>query len=144
MTSPLDFSSLKNAIASLQDALSVVGDASWFTEQNPRVQKTLIAGVVQNFEFVYELSIKMLRRQLELEADSAESIDHLGYRDMLRTAGEKGLISDVEKWFDYRYLRNLTSHTYDIEKAKKVYEQTLFFVEDAVTLLQSLESRAYD
>lgn len=142
MNKKLDFSSLRNVISSLQDALGIVADEKWFSSQNQRIQNTLIAGVVQNFEFVYELSIKMLRRQLELEADSPESIDHASYRDMLRTAAGKGLITDVEKWFDYRYLRNLTSHTYDIEKAKQVYAQTLVFIDDAVKLLQNLESRS--
>ncbi|NOR69735.1 MAG: hypothetical protein GQ532_08610 [Methylomarinum sp.] len=37
-----------------------------------------MAGVIQNFEFVYELSIKMLKRQMELEVASPEDIDLSG------------------------------------------------------------------
>jgi hypothetical protein len=63
------------------------------------VQDILMAGVIQNFEFVYKLSIKMIRRQIELESASPEEIDKTNFWDMVRVAGEKGLIADVEAWF---------------------------------------------
>jgi hypothetical protein len=61
----LDLSSLRKAIASLEGAIEVVSDSPWFDRQPANLQNTLIAGVIQNFEFVYELSIKMLRRRIE-------------------------------------------------------------------------------
>ncbi|MET4001289.1 nucleotidyltransferase substrate binding protein [Marinobacterium sp. MBR-109] len=64
----LDLSPLRDAIQSLEDGIEVVSDISWFNQQNHKVRNTLIAGVIQNFEFVYEICVKMLRRQLELEA----------------------------------------------------------------------------
>lgn len=96
--SSLDLSALRSAIQSLDDGVSVVSDVDWFKKQNDKVQHTLIAGVIQNFEFVYEISIKMIRRQLEIEADSASEIDQASFRDVLRIAAEKGLIADVEAW----------------------------------------------
>lgn len=137
----LDLTPLRDAVQSLQDGIEVVSDEGWFNAQNPKVQNTLIAGVIQNFEFVYEICIKMLRRQLELDADSRDAIDHLGFRDLLRMGGEKGLIEDVEAWLVYRQMRNITSHTYDHEKARRVWEQTLIFIKDAKALLQRLEAR---
>ncbi len=59
----------------------------------------------------------------------------------LRIAGEKSLIADVEAWFFYRRMRNLSAHTYDREKARQVYQDTLTFVSDARSLLAVLEAR---
>jgi nucleotidyltransferase substrate binding protein (TIGR01987 family) len=141
MTAKLDLSALRNAIVSLQEGIGVVSDEHWFNAQSKAVQNTLVAGVIQNFEFVYELSIKMIRRQIEREAASPTEADYSDFRDLLRTAAEKGLITDVEAWFDYRKMRNITAHTYDHEKAKRVYDGTLTFIGDARALLETLDAR---
>jgi nucleotidyltransferase substrate binding protein (TIGR01987 family) len=60
---------------------------------------------------------------------------------MLRIAAEKALIADVEAWFGYRRMRNLSAHTYDQQKARQVYQDTLTFVADARALLACLEAR---
>jgi nucleotidyltransferase substrate binding protein (TIGR01987 family) len=137
----LDLSALRKAIISLQESIHVVSHKDWFCVQSASVQNTLLAGVIQNFEFVYELSIKMIRRQLELEAASPEEIDQSDFRGVLRYAGERGLIEEVESWFNYRKMRNMTSHTYDHEKAQQVYNGTVLFIEDAKALLKKLEAR---
>jgi hypothetical protein len=54
----LDLSPLRQVLTSLSDALEVVGDAAWFNQQSDKVRHTLIAGVIQNFEFMYEISVK--------------------------------------------------------------------------------------
>ena len=137
----LDLGALRSALASLEDGLEVVRDTSWFSQQTSKVQNTLIAGVIQNFEFVYEVGFKMLRRQIEREAASPTEVDESNFRDVLRVAAEKGLIADVEVWFRYRQMRNITAHTYDHEKAQQVYQGTLIFIDDARALLASLEAR---
>ncbi len=139
--SVLDLSALRDAIESLADGLEVVGDAVWFPAQTPKVRNTLIAGVIQNFEFVYEISVKMIKRRIELDALSPAEVDRTNFRELLREAGEKGLIDDVEAWFVYRRMRNVTAHTYDHAKAMQVYKDTLKFVEDARVLLARLEAR---
>src|SRR3990167_1837195 len=141
MVSILDFSALQKAIQSLHEAIEIISNHKWFNEQPSAVQNTLIAGAIKNFEFVYELSMKMLRRQLEWEADNPTEIDETGFKDLLRMAAEKGLIENVERWFAYRTMRNITSHTYDHEKAQRVYEDTLTFIKDAKILLENLENR---
>jgi nucleotidyltransferase substrate binding protein (TIGR01987 family) len=141
MTDKLDLSALRNALASLEASIAIVDQATWFAQQAPALQNTIIAGVIQNFEFVYELGIKMIRRQLELEAASPTEVDESSFRDLIRAAGEKGLIANVEAWFGYRRMRNITAHTYDHAKARQVYEGSLVFVKDARALLAALESR---
>lgn len=137
----LDLSALRGAVSSLEDGLEVVGNRDWFMQQSEKVQNTLIAGVIQNFEFVYEISFKMLKRQIEAESASPEEVDETNFREVLRVAAEKGLIADVEAWFKYRKMRNITSHTYDHEKAQQIYQDTLIFIDDARALLQKLETR---
>ena len=141
MDKPLDLSALHDAIASLSDGLEVVSDPIWFNQQTDKVQNTLISGVVKNFEFVYDISVKMLKRMIELESASPTEVDEGNFRDLLRTAGEKGLIPDVEAWLRYRKMRSITAHTYDHEKAQQVYRDTVGFVADARALLQILEKR---
>lgn len=137
----LDLGALRSALASLEDGLEVVSDADWFHQQSSKVRNTLIAGVIQNFEFVYEVGYKMLRRQIELEAASPADVDESNFRDVLRLAAEKGLIADVQAWFRYRQMRNTTAYTYDHAKAQQVYQGTLVFIDDARALLASLEAR---
>lgn len=137
----LDLSALRGAVSSLEDGLEVVSNSEWFNQQSDKVQNTLIAGVIQNFEFVYEISFKMIKRQIEEESASPDEVDKSDFRDLLRVAAEKGLIADVEPWFKYRKMRNTTAHTYDHEKAQQVYQDTLIFINDARALLQALETR---
>jgi nucleotidyltransferase substrate binding protein (TIGR01987 family) len=140
-TPQLDLSALREAVASLTDGLDIVSDPVWFNAQSEKVRNTLMAGVIKNFEFVYEISVKMLKRQIELESASPTEVDESSFREVLRAAGEKGLIADVEAWFKYRTMRNITAHTYDHDKARQVYVDTLTFIADARALLQALEAR---
>ena len=137
----LDLSALDNTIVSLEESIGVISNEAWFREQSRAVKNTLLAGVIQNFEFVYELSIKMIRRRIELDAATPTEADISDYRDLLRTAAERGLVADVEAWFDYRKLRNITAHTYDREKAQQVYRGIPAFLSGARQLLGALENR---
>ena len=129
----LDLSSLQKALPSLQKA----ADRS----QKAPSDEELRDAVIQRFEYSYELCWKMIKRALEQEAASPAEVDQLSYQDLFRTAAEKGIISKVEPWFEYRQQRNITSHTYDAKKAKKVYDSALKFLKDATALLQTLEKR---
>ncbi len=137
----LNLEALQNAITALENGLSVVNQSDWFNVQSIAVQNTLIAGVIQQFEFVYEISVKMIKRQIKLESASPNEVDESDFRNVLRVAAEKGLIVDNEAWFKYRQMRNMTSHTYDQVKAKQVYQGTQEFIIDACSLLKKLEAR---
>ena len=66
MNHKLDLTALRDAITSLDEGLEVVSDPDWFNEQSEKVKNTLISGVVKNFEFVYEISVKMVKRAMSL------------------------------------------------------------------------------
>jgi len=129
----LDFSPLEKAINSLNRALVRAIDASGDEE--------LRDACIQRFECTFELCWKMLKRQLELEMPNPTEVDGYSYRQLFRIAAERGLVQDVEAWFDYRERRNITSHTYDEEKAVMVFEALPAFAGHAGELLSSLKER---
>jgi len=99
-------------------------------------------GVIQRFEFTYELSHKMLKRYLEMAAASPAAIDDMNFADMIRTGNEQGLLlSDWPAWKGYRQLRTDTSHTYNEDKALKVIEKLPVFLDEAKFLLAQLQRR---
>lgn len=133
MSMKLDFSSLKKAIKSLGRAIAR-------TKKEPSDEE-LRDAVIQRFEYTYELACKMMKRQIEQESPNPAEIDRMSFKDLLRTAAEKGIISDVERWIVYRDQRNITSHTYDEAEAKSVYKTALAFFKDAEDILLKLEKR---
>lgn len=72
---------------------------------------------------------------------SADEIDAMSFRDLIRSGAERGLIDDPAAWFAFREDRNISSHTYDESKAKEVYRAALAFAPIARELLSRLESR---
>lgn len=141
MNEKLDLSALRSAINSLAEAVATVENHAWFQDQSPAVRNVIVAGVIQNFEFAYELAVKMIRRQLEIEAASPAEVDESSFRGVLRSAAERGLIQDVEAWFAYRQMRNATSHTYNQEKALEIWKGVPGFLQESRVLLSRLESR---
>jgi len=136
----LDFTAFKSALGSLAEAVNVTRDSVFMVSLTEAQRRTMCAGVIQNFEFTYELSWKMLRRQLIAE-EGGEEISVLSRKDLFRLAAQKMLLDDPESWFVFHHARNRTSHTYDEATAKEVYAVAIEFVPMAEALLASLESR---
>lgn len=99
---------------------------------------------IQGFEYTYELSLKMLRRQLEQIEASSDLVAQQGFKDLLRLAALRGLVRTPEAWFEFREYRNITSHIYDENKAKEVYKILPFFLEETNWLFQALQKRNMD
>jgi nucleotidyltransferase substrate binding protein (TIGR01987 family) len=135
----LDLSSLKKAIASLKNALNVAIPAS--LEAMPEDQQEVIkAGVIQNFEFTYELCWKFMKRWLEVNIGTAY-VDGVTRRELFRLSVENKLIKDVDQWMEYHDARNETSHTYDQDTADDIFQVAQTFFSDAFELLQILEEK---
>lgn len=139
MEEKLELQPLRDAFTSLSETLTELEDVAWFKQQKPVIQDTLIAGAIQKFEFVYELSLKMMTRQIKLMSISDENAELSDFRDVLREAVKKGLIENMDDWIGYRKMRNITSHTYDYEKAMTVYHQIAAFMQRSGFLLKELE-----
>lgn len=74
----------------------------------PSPSKLEIAGIVQAFEFTFELGWKTLKDFLESK-DMVVSYP----RDVIKEAFSVQLIVDGETWLDMFDKRNLMSHTYN-------------------------------
>jgi nucleotidyltransferase substrate binding protein (TIGR01987 family) len=138
MSNELDLKSLKNCIESLASAKNLLGQVQWFESLSDELQSLMISGAVKNFEFVYELSVKFIKRSIELSSLDPTEIDHLDFKEILRVSFEKGIISSPEPWFTFRKLRNTTAHTYDSDKAHLVSDRIEDLLEQAQFLLRQL------
>ena len=99
-------------------------------------------GLIQRFEFTYELSHKMLKRYLEATSATPDAFDAMPFADLVRTANEQGLLrSDWPRWRLFREMRGKTSHTYDENVALAVVADIPAFMEEAQFLLGELRSR---
>lgn len=135
----LDLSSLQRAVQSLQRAVNVAGTVIKGEVTND-YEEVIRAGVIQNFEFTYELCWKFMKRWLEANGEGP-TVDGATRKELFRLAAERQLVEDVEAWFQYARARNETSHIYNNQTAADVFESAKAFVKDAKFLLQRLESK---
>jgi len=99
-------------------------------------------GLVQRFEFTYELSHKMLRRFMEAGAANPTEFDEADFQYLIRTANEQGLLlGSWLQWRVYRDMRSKTSHTYDKGVALKVVAGIPAFLVEARFLLEQLQQK---
>ena len=131
----LDFSPLAKAVARLDEGLvRFCAD-----ESDAQIRD----GLIQRFEFTYDLAHKMLRRALEEASANPGEIDRLTFPTLIRTGVEQGLVQgEWADWRTFREMRNITSHTYDEAKALQVVAAIPAFLAEAQGLLARLEARA--
>lgn len=128
----LDFSSFEKALISLKKAL--------LRSQQQLDDEELRDACIQRFEYSFELAWKMLKRQLEKDVGNSQEVDTYSKKSLFRVGAERGLIKNVELWFDYLERRNLTTHTYNPVHAEEVYSVIAAFLSDAEDLLQKLKA----
>lgn len=130
----LDVSSLTKALATLEEAVNAY-------QKHPENGFIRDAGI-QRFEYTYELSYKMLRRYLEMTESTKSIIDDLSFPSLIRLGFERGLLaSEWVVWKGFREARNITTHTYDENKAQDVFEEIPAFLNEVRFLLNELQLR---
>ena len=127
----LDLTSLKKAMSSLQKAIERYG-------REPEDEEVRDS-VIQRFETSYELCWKMLSKKLQQRAPSPSQTPSLDFKSLMREGSRSGMIDDPEMWFEYRRMRNITSHTYEEATAEKVAGLAIFFLKDPKSLFEALE-----
>ncbi len=137
----LDLTSLTQAYAELVDALKYYNSPLAQTDKN--LQRHLMSGTIQAFEFTYELVIKFIRRYLELTEPSRETIVSMTFPTLIRTANARGLLitTDITIWKQFRDARNITSHTYDKIKANEVMSVIPLFIDACKQFIDTLGKR---
>lgn len=73
-------------------------------------------GLIQAFEFTYELAWNVMKDFFEFQAE--ENIR--GSRDAIRLAFRRGLVEDGKAWMDMIESRIKSSHTYDEATADEI------------------------
>jgi len=107
--------SYSNALARLEEGLKVARSELY---QNGEVADLIKEGVIQRFEFTQELSWKVMKDYVEYQGE----MDIKGPRDAIKKALEIGIIDD-RNWLETLKARNLTSHLYDEEEFKNVFNE---------------------
>ncbi|VUZ26963.1 Uncharacterised protein [uncultured Comamonas sp.] len=96
-------------------------------------------GLIQRFEFTYEISHKMLKRFLEATSANPAEFDDMSFQDLIRSGNERGLLlGSWPDWKKYRDMRAKTSHTYDEDVALEVVAGIPAMLEEAEYLLNKL------
>jgi nucleotidyltransferase substrate binding protein (TIGR01987 family) len=130
----LELSSFDNAILRLDEGIQ--------RYQKDITDTQIRDGLIQRFEFTYELSHKMLKRFLESTSPSPANIDEMAFQDLIRTGNEQGLLlSDWTQWKKHREMRSRTSHTYDESVALQVVAEIPAFLQEARFLNAQLHAR---
>lgn len=120
--------SLNRALVRLEEALK---------ESKNQTGSTLyIDGTIQRFEFCIELLWKTLRRallELGLESGSPREAIQMGY--------QAGLIQNEKLWLQMLRDRNQTSHTYEEETAREIFERIPEYYKLMTNTLTEIQKR---
>ncbi|WP_395830684.1 HI0074 family nucleotidyltransferase substrate-binding subunit [Elstera sp.] len=130
----LDLSPLDRAIDRLNEG--------WLRYQKDISDTQIRDGLIQRFEFTYEISHKMLKRHLEATSANPAEFDDMSFQDLIRSGSENRLLlGDWPEWRRYRDMRSKTSHTYDEKIALEVVAHIPGFLAEAVYLRDQIKAR---
>jgi hypothetical protein len=89
----------------------------WKTRPSPRTNPELIAtfrtAAIKSFEYAYEISARLFKRNLAARLPAPHEIEQIDFRAMMRLPAEKRIIEDPLPWFQFRDKRNINAHTYN-------------------------------
>ena len=105
------FRNFSRAFRRLQDALQEGAEALNELEQE---------GVIQRFEYTFELAWNTLKDRLEHDGMVLSSVTP---RAVIRSAFQAKLISEGERWVDMLVDRNRMSHTYDSDTFEAIIKE---------------------
>ena len=106
--------------------------------EKPELNKFEVQGLIQCFEYTFELSWKTLKDYLEFEGYDVNTP-----RETIKKAFQTGMIEDGNVWLDALEKRNIMSHTYN-ENITKQTEQLIktkyyFIIQKLVTNFSKME-----
>ena len=85
--------------------------------EKPELNKFEVQGLIQCFEYTFELSWKTLKDYLEFEGYDVNTP-----RETIKKAFQTGMIEDGNVWLDALDKRNIMSHTYSESTTKQTEE----------------------
>lgn len=91
---------------------------------------------IQRFEYCFELAWKSLKEVLKKEGFTIEKLS--SPKKVIKTAFQAGYIANDEIWITMLQERNLTSHTYNEQLAKDIYNDFKSFYEVMQYVLKTI------
>lgn len=91
---------------------------------------------IQRFEYCFELAWKSLKEALKKEGFTIEELS--SPKKVIKTAFQAGYIVNDEIWITMLQERNLTSHTYNEQLAKDIYNDFESFYEAMLRVLEKI------
>lgn len=135
----IDYSSFESAIQQLEKSISYFN--SDMAKNNEELKNQFRSASIQAFEYTYELCIKMIRRQLEVIVSNPAGLREMEFMDLVRTAYESGIVGEPVSYKTYREMRNITSHTYDQDKAEEIIKGLKSFLTEVKFVLGQIKKR---
>lgn len=130
----LNLSPFQNAVSRLEEGLIRYR----LDERDDQIRD----GLIQRFEFTYELAHKSLKRYLESASPDPSGLDQATFQELIRLGNEAGLLkSNWSSWRGYREMRSRSSHTYDASIAVEIVKAIPEFIEECRYLLVQLTGR---
>ena len=121
------FNNFKRSLKQLENAMALMKE-----RELSDLEKQ---GVIQAFEYNYELAWNVLKDFYEYQGDQ----DIQGSRDAIRTAFKRGLIVNGEVWMGMIKSRAMTSHTYREDIAKEILQDIVnLYYQEFVSLKERL------
>ncbi|MCQ8212161.1 HI0074 family nucleotidyltransferase substrate-binding subunit [Cetobacterium somerae] len=102
----------------LEDFRKALNKLNIALEKDAHLDELYLDGTIQRFEFVYELSWKLMKSYLEYQG-----VEVVSPRETFREGFKEGLIEDASEWINLMLNRNRTSHTYNEETAWDIYDK---------------------
>ena len=135
----IDISALENAFSQLEESMQYLHSSAAKSDEDLR--KQFRNSAIQCFEFTYELAYKMIKRQLKEIVEAPDTLKHMNFADVIRAAAESGIVTEVKRFLEYRAMRNITTHTYDEQKAELILTILTDFQQDIRNLIEELKKR---
>jgi len=97
-------------------------------------------GLIQRFEYSYELAWKVMKDSLEYGGVVIPS--PVGARAVIKEAFASGLVTDGQVWIDMMTHRNLLSHTYDFSTFETILKEVKDrYLKEMAALHKTLNAR---
>ena len=115
------FSNFNKALQKLTEAVKFIENVSAYSKPKETLEDIIREGVIHRFEYTHELAWNAMKDYLS----EVGGINTIGFKDATREALRAELIDDGDTWMEMIKSRNLTSHTYNEETAKEIFNKII-------------------
>jgi nucleotidyltransferase substrate binding protein (TIGR01987 family) len=131
----LDLQPLSLAVETLKQAVQL-----YDAHNGPEAERLLLRdGLIQRFEYVYELCWKYIQRWVSQNINTESATPTWSRKELFRLAAEHGLVADPAEWFSFTEARNLSAHTYNPAHADTALQAARLMASRADQLLERLQ-----